>query len=317
MAATPEPISGATSESGSPSRAATVRSVAVLVLVVLLAAGIAAAGSYGGARLHALPVFAIVVFWIFAVQLIAFIPAWFRQTEKFFDLVGSLTYISSIAAALILSGHTDLSAVLLAAAVIVWAARLGSFLFSRVRRSGSDDRFDELKPNFARFLNVWMMQGLWVTVTISAALAAVTALERPEFGALAAVGLAIWLIGFIIEVVADVQKSRFRADRSNEGTFIRTGLWAWSRHPNYFGEIVLWLGIAVAALPALAGWQYVTLISPIFVVVLLTRISGIPLLERKAEARWGGDPEYQRYVAATPRLVPRPPSTPASPSDQR
>jgi steroid 5-alpha reductase family enzyme len=114
-------------------------------------------------------------------------------------------------------------------------------------------------------------------------------------------------VGFLFEAVADDQKRRFRANPANEGRFIASGLWAWSRHPNYFGEITLWFGIALVALPALSGWQYATLISPVFVYLLLTRISGIPLLEARAKKRWGDEPAFQAYRARTPVLFPRPP----------
>jgi steroid 5-alpha reductase family enzyme len=106
--------------------------------------------------------------------------------------------------------------------------------------------------------------------------------------------------------VADRQKSAFRSDPANAGRFISSGLWAWSRHPNYFGEIVLWVGVALIALPVLSGWQHVTLVSPLFVYLLLTRISGIPPLERRAEEKWGDDPAYRAYVERTPVLWLRP-----------
>jgi steroid 5-alpha reductase family enzyme len=123
----------------------------------------------------------------------------------------------------------------------------------------------------------------------------------------AVLGTAVWVAGFAIEVVADRQKSRFRADPANRDRFIRTGLWAWSRHPNYFGEITLWVGVALVAAPALAGWQLATLVSPVFVFLLLTRVRGIPLLEARAQQKWGHDPDYQAYRARTPVLLPRPP----------
>ena len=123
--------------------------------------------------------------------------------------------------------------------------------------------------------------------------------------AFAIVGALVWLIGFVIEVVADAQKSRFNADPANKGKFIRTGLWSRSRHPNYFGEIVLWIGIAIIAIPVLQGWQWVAMISPVFVTILLTRISGIPLLQKKAEAKWGGQADYEEYKKNTPVLIPR------------
>ena len=107
--------------------------------------------------------------------------------------------------------------------------------------------------------------------------------------------------------MADLQKSRFRADPANRGRFISTGVWAWSRHPNYFGEIVIWVGVFVIAAPVLRGWQWVGILSPVFVTLLLTRVSGIPLLEKRADRQWGGRPEYEAYKARTSVLVPRPP----------
>ncbi len=293
-----------------PSARSAGRSLAVVVAVLAVSAAMARAGSQGGATVGGVPVFTVVVGWIFLVQFAAFLPAWLAQTERYFDLVGSLTFVTAILGALILTGHTDLPALLLAGAVVVWAARLGSFLFARVRRSGGDNRFEAITPDAPRFLVVWVTQGLWVTLTLSAVLAAVTATERPGLSAVTIVGLVIWILGFAVEVAADLQKKRFRADPANKTDFIRTGLWAWSRHPNYFGEIVAWLGLAVAALPALRGWQYATLVSPVFVLILLTRVSGIPLLERKADARWGGHPGYQEYRASTSVLVLLPPRKP-------
>jgi steroid 5-alpha reductase family enzyme len=146
-----------------------------------------------------------------------------------------------------------------------------------------------------------------VTFTLAAALAAITTTTRKPLGLFALIGLLIWLLGFAFEVVADSQKNRFRANPENTGKFIQTGLWAWSRHPNYFGEIVLWIGVAVIALPIMQGWQWVTLISPVFVTLLLTRISGVPMLEKRAEEKWGGQADYEAYRARTPVLIPRPP----------
>jgi steroid 5-alpha reductase family enzyme len=145
-----------------------------------------------------------------------------------------------------------------------------------------------------------------VTFTLAAALAAITSNIRKELSLFALIGTLIWVFGFAFEVIADSQKSRFRADPENQGRFINTGLWSRSRHPNYFGEIVLWIGVAVIALPILRGWQWVTLISPVFVTLLLTRISGIPMLERRADEKWGGQEDYEAYKEKTPVLIPRP-----------
>lgn len=152
------------------------------------------------------------------------------------------------------------------------------------------------------------MQGLWVTFSLAAALASITAETKVELDIFALVGFVVWLLGFGIEVAADQQKSKFKQVPANKDKFIQTGLWAWSRHPNYFGEIILWIGVTIIALPVLSGWQWVTLISPVFITLLLTRISGVPMLEARADEKWGGQPDYEAYKANTPVLIPRPPS---------
>ena len=283
-------------------------SLIVFPILILIGWLVALAGSQNGATLGGAPVFAIVVALAFLVQWLVFIPAFIFQTEKFFDITGSITYITVTGVALCYSLYSvplDARSVLVAALVIIWALRLGTFLFSRIQKAGKDDRFDDLKPNFFRFLNVWTIQGLWVTFTAAAALVAITSSTRKDLDAFAIVGALVWLIGFVIEVVADAQKSRFNADPANKGKFIRTGLWSRSRHPNYFGEIVLWIGVAIIAIPVLQGWQWVAMISPVFVAILLTRISGIPLLQKKAEAKWGGQADYEEYKKNTPVLIPR------------
>jgi len=281
----------------------------LLVLPVALAlwAGLAVAGGQGSVRIGSVPLFVLCVDLAMAIQWIAFVPAYLGRTERFFDLTGSLTYITCTAVAVTLGPPLGQRSTILAALVVVWAARLGSFLFLRINREGVDRRFDEIRGSFVRFFVAWTLQGVWVTFTMGAALAVITSERSQSLGILEWVGLALWLVGFGIEVVADAQKKEFRSRPENADRFMRSGLWAWSRHPNYFGEILLWFGVAIIATPALEGWQYVTLLSPVFVTFLLTKVSGVPLLEQRADARWGGDPEYEAYKAATPVLVPRPP----------
>jgi steroid 5-alpha reductase family enzyme len=289
-------------------RKSTAQTLLSIPVILLIAAAIGWAGSQGGQRIGAIPVFALCGVLCFALNWLVFVHAYAAQTERYFDLTGSLTYLSVVACAVAL-GSRDPRALLLALLVGVWALRLGTFLFGRIRREGADHRFDALKPDFARFLLTWTLQGLWVFLTVSCALAAITAASAERLGPLAALGTAVWIAGFTIEGVADRQKAVFRADPANRHRFITTGLWAWSRHPNYCGEILLWIGVALIALPALSGWPLVTLISPLFVYVLLTRISGIPLLESRSDAKWGDDSEYQAYKARTPVLWLRPPAS--------
>ena len=144
-----------------------------------------------------------------------------------------------------------------------------------------------------------------MTFTAAAALVAITASTRRELDVFAIIGLLVWIFGFAFEVIADTQKSRFNANLENKGKFIQTGLWSRSRHPNYFGEIVLWVGVAIIALPVLQGWQWVAMISPVFVTLLLTRVSGVPQLEKKADKKWGGQEEYETYKKNTPVLIPK------------
>lgn len=282
-------------------------SLIAICAALLIAAAVAWAGSQDSVRIAGLPLFMLAGVVAFLIQWAVFVPSYRAQTEHWYDLTGSLTYLTVTLGVLLLAGRFELRSLIIAALVAVWAARLGTFLYRRVQKAGSDSRFDEIKPSFIRFLMAWTLQGLWVFLTLAAALAAMTASTAPAFGWLGWLGVLVWIIGFGIEAVADAQKRAFRNDPANKGGFIQSGLWAWSRHPNYFGEITLWIGIAVIALPALSGWQYVTLISPVFVYLLLTRVSGIPMLEERAEERWGDEPAYREYKASTPVLFPRPP----------
>ncbi len=284
------------------------RAAALGVLASVVVGGLLAwAGSIGSAKVGSVPVFALGAAGAFIVNWLSFGPAFKAQTEKFYDLTGSLTYLSVVLLALILSDDLDARAFIAAALVAIWALRLGSFLFTRIRKDGKDGRFDSIKPHFWRFLRAWSLQGLWVTATLTAALAIITSDERKDLGVVGIIGIIVWLAGFAIEVTADQQKSTFRADPANNGRFISTGIWAWSRHPNYFGEIMIWTGMAILALPILSGWRWVMLISPVFVYLLLTRISGVPMLEYRGKKKWGDEPEYQEYLAKTPSLMLRPP----------
>jgi steroid 5-alpha reductase family enzyme len=277
-----------------------------IAVAVLIGTGMAVAGSIGGLRVGGWPVFALCAVLAFAINWVAFVPAYLGRTERFYDLTGTLSYLSVVVLALLAGSGSTLS-ILLAVLVAVWAVRLGTFLVLRIRKDGSDGRFDAIKVDPLRFLMSWTLQGLWVLLTAGAALAAMTTESEAELGPWTAAGLVVWVAGFAVEATADAQKRAFRADPANRGRFIRTGLWAWSRHPNYFGEITLWVGIALIALPALSGWQLLTLVSPLFVTVLLTKVSGVPLLEARGRKAWGDEPEYREYVAHTPVLVPRPP----------
>jgi steroid 5-alpha reductase family enzyme len=282
-------------------------SILGIAAALLIGTLVVLAGSDGSTKVGSISVFAVCGILAYVINWLVFVPSNRAQTERYYDLTGSLTYITITAVALLLSDDLDARAVIVAAMVGVWAVRLGSFLFRRVRRDGRDGRFDHIKIDPIRFFMTWTLQGLWVLLTVACALAIITGSERRSIGWVAIVGMAVWVAGFAIEVVADQQKSAFKKNPANQGRFITSGLWAWSRHPNYFGEITLWTGIAIIALPVLSGWQWVTLVSPVFVYLLITRVSGIPMLEARAAKRWDDDEEFQAYTRTTPVLIPRPP----------
>jgi len=279
-----------------------------VVLILALGTALTLALCDGSAKVGTVPVIVLCALAAFGINWLAFIPSYVHRTEHYFDLTGSLTHITLIVVALLGSSRVDLRSILVSAMVGVWAVRLGSFLFLRARKTGGDGRFDTIKHHPATFFSWWSLQALWVFVTGSCSLVIITSTERQTFGWVAVTGAAMWVTGFLTEVTADLQKSRFRSDPKNSTTFIRSGLWAWSRHPNYFGEILLWVGISLMSIPLLGGWRWAALISPVFVVVLLTRISGIPILERRGQDRWGDDEMYLEYLRNTPILLLRKPN---------
>ena len=243
--------------------------------------------------------------WIFAIQIIVFIPSFIFRTEHYYDLTGGITYISTVVIALILKNSyqgIDLISLLLGSMVIIWATRLSSFLFLRVKKSGEDVRFKKIKHSFSWFLMTFMLQGMWVFMCIFPALIVISSFNS-EINNYAIVGSFVWLFGFLFEIVADNQKSNF--NKLNKGKFISTGLWSMTRHPNYFGEFILWLGITIASLGYIDHYKYIVLLTPIFVYLLLTRVSGVNLLEEIGEKRWGNSKKYQKYKEKTPLFFPK------------
>ena len=254
------------------------------------------------ALLTDLPLVKNLILLIFSIQWICFIPAYILQTEKFFDLTGSITYLTTVLAALYITDSGNISDYVIVSCVAIWAIRLGSFLFMRIHKAGEDRRFREIKTNFTRFFMTWTLQGMWVSMCLLCVLTALSSYSGIIVNNIFYIGLMIFISGFIIEVLADHQKTVFRKNIDNKDKFISSGLWAYSRHPNYFGEILLWLGIAVMSFSSLEGFQYFTLISPIFVYILLVYISGIRMLENQANKKWGHLDSYKEYLKNTPRL---------------
>lgn len=256
-----------------------------------------------------IPLIYICLLTSYAIHWVVFIPSFIFKTEKFYDFTGMISFIfvtiTAIYYKISINGQLDLTSRILSLLVIVWTLRLGLFLFYRINKDGKDDRFDELKLSFSKFLMTWTLSSAWVSITSLAALTVITSQNLYKDNAFIVIGVIVWLFGFIFEVVSDFQKTKFKSNPKNKGHFIKNGLWSVCRHPNYFGEIVLWIGISVIAFPNLENWQHVSLISPLFVYLLLTKISGINLLEAKAEKKWGTSDEYKKYRSQTPQLIPK------------
>ena len=238
------------------------------------------------------------------IQIIFFIPSFILKTEKLYDLIGSTTYIFvALIAYLSVDNKTTTDTILLFF-VIIWGTRLGTYLFKRIQRDSEDVRFEKAKRNFFWFLQYWMGQALWVSITSCAAVIAILKPESNTLNIYGYIGITIWIFGFTFEVIADLQKNNFKKSQNTTQNYISTGLWSKSRHPNYFGEITLWLGMYIISLSSFSGIEYLTIISPIFVYILLTRMSGINMLEKIADERYGHLDEYLEYKEKTPILVP-------------
>ena len=248
-----------------------------------------------------------VVILAFIIQWIAFLPAYIFQTEKFYDLTGSITYLSVIWYSLTSSSNyfanLNVANIIIVLLITLWAVRLGSFLFMRIHKDGEDKRFRTIKPSATQFFMTWTLQGLWVSLCSMCALTAISSDSGIVINASFYLGLSLFIFGFVTEVIADKQKTAFRSIPENRDKFITTGLWAKSRHPNFFGEIVLWTGIAVMSFSSLTGLQYLTLISPVFTYLLLVYVSGVRMLEAQADKKWGDNEEYIKYKTETPVLM--------------
>ena len=243
----------------------------------------------------------------YLIQWLLFLPAYVFQTEKFYDLAGGLTYITVVIFSLAVTSDADINVanLIIAIFIIIWAIRLSSFLFLRISKDGEDKRFRSIKPNLTQFFMTWTLQGMWVSLCSMCALTAINTGRLEVMNIFFLIGACLFIIGLYVEIKADNQKSSFRSIPQNRDKFITEGLWSKSRHPNYFGEVLLWSGIAVMSVSALEGLQYITLISPIFTYLLLVHVSGVRMLEARANIKWGQDLEYKNYVKNTPMLFPK------------
>lgn len=236
------------------------------------------------------------------------------RSEEFYDLSGSVTHFAVVVQSLLNASPAPTPrGILVSLASVLWMTRLGTFLFLRIARDGRDARFDSLKPCWLSFLGAWTIQAAWVTLTeLPIVLCnARAAGDQPPLGLTDAALAAAWGAGFVLEVAADMAKFTFRNDPANRAKFITGGVWGWSRHPNYFGEIAMWVALA-AVVTLCAGCSHAAWISPAFTALLLLKISGVPMVEKAGMKKWGNDPEYLHYVKHTSCIIPWRPAPPLS-----
>jgi steroid 5-alpha reductase family enzyme len=228
-----------------------------------------------------------------AIQLAVYaLHGWPNKSEEFYDLSGSLTHLAVVVASALGDGRSKRQ-VFTAVAAVIWMTRLGTFLYIRIAKDGKDERFDPLKKHWWSFLGAWTLQATWVVLTELPIILINTRTDAGGCNIIDYLCMILWAAGFCFEVLADMQKMMFRLNPENKGKYITTGVWAVSRHPNYFGEILMWASLALmVSFYGILSGQYSLLaawISPAFTALLLLKVSGVPMVERAGEKKWGND----------------------------
>lgn len=238
-----------------------------------------------------------------------FICAALLKTDVFTDITYALSFTVLSVVLYAFYQPTSCVSLLVLASVLLWAFRLGGYLFVRILRIKVDHRFDDRRNSVIAFGSFWLLQAITVWLVMlpifgitsnDARASQVPLVSIIAFGVL-------WLVGFVIQFIADSQKFIFKSKAENKDRFMNEGIWKYSRHPNYFGEIVMWWALALQGIFIYQGFQWLYFIGPVFISLMLIFVSGIPLLAKSAEAKWGTDPAYREYRAQTSLLIPLPP----------
>lgn len=236
------------------------------------------------------------------IQIILFIPAFLFKTDKLTDLSYGVTFIV-LAIAGFITGNEGLGRTILLVMITLWGLRLIVYLFVRVNFVGKDKRFDGIRERFSRFIKFWLGQGIIVWVVSLASILAFT-YSNFTLNIISYVGVGVFTLGLVIETIADWQKFEFKKEEKNEGRWTDVGLWNYSRHPNYFGEMLVWIGIWLFTASILQPtYALIGLISPLAIICILLFVTGIPTLEKKYDARFAKNKEYKKYKESTSKVI--------------
>lgn len=259
--------------------------------------------------------FAFSALFTVGLQLSFFAVAYLCKFDLLTDFAAALNKCILAILTLILGGTFYPRQIVLTVMLLLCRVELGLFLLYRVCSRKKDSRFDELRENFFAFLGFWVYQMIWVFATIVPVIFVNGDDFNPVWNALDYIGWASYVVGFVSQVLADYQKFQFRKDASNKGIICQVGIWKYSRHPNYFGEIMIWMGIFIGTIPVIvesnsSGLGWFTIISPLFSIFVLLFLSGIPFAEGKNLKRWYDLPDngaaWEEYARSTAPLIPMP-----------
>lgn len=241
------------------------------------------------------------------IQVLFFVFAAILRTDKFTDLAYGLTFVILAVALTFWTGTFYAIQLMLTLMVAIWGLRLAGYLFIRIIKTKRDKRFDKIRNNFFKFAGFWTLQAVTIFAVMLPTILVLSSKNDKSTMVFTVVGYMIWLIGFAIETVADYQKYQFKSKKENKDKWIETGVFRYSRYPNYFGEMTLWWGVFVMAIPFIAGWQWISVLGPVFITCILLFVSGIPPLERRYNKKYAKDRKYQLYKKRTSILIPFPP----------
>jgi len=245
----------------------------------------------------------------FLVNALFFVFASLRKTDTVTDLSYGLSFFLTSLGLVFAFRIEGASWLFPFIAVMLWALRLAIYLFARILTIKVDHRFDGRREDPVKFARFWILQALSTAIIMLPVILSSNH-ARPSFSIAQVIGALIWLAGLGIETMADSQKFSFK--RKNREGFIASGIWSWSRHPNYFGEMLVWWGLWVYVLPSLQGFEHLAILGPLYISILLRFVSGVPLLEKSAQKKYGSSPEYQDYVERTSLLILWPPKSKSS-----